>query len=93
MLKITTNLKNIFYEDKEMQDIMKKYYQIKRNFILSILFLIKHNCILSRQVVYKKRRGVAEQYYKRMADWKEAGEERSDERPGILSDNISDEVE
>ena len=36
-----------------------------------------------------KRRGVAEKYYKREADWKEAGEERSDERAGILSDNIS----
>ena len=33
MLKITTNLKNIFYVDKEIQDIMKKYYQIKRNLI------------------------------------------------------------
>ena len=34
MLKITTNLKNTFYEDKEMQDIMKEYYQIKRNLII-----------------------------------------------------------
>ena len=32
--KITTNLKNTFYEDKEMQDIMKKYYQIKTNLII-----------------------------------------------------------
>ena len=37
----------------------------------------------------EKRRGVAEQYYKREADWKEAGEERSDERAWISSDNIS----
>ena len=37
----------------------------------------------------KNRRGVAEQYYKREADWKEAGEERRDERAWILSDNIS----
>ena len=37
-----------------MQDIMKKYYQEKRNLIISILFLIQHNCILSRAVVYKK---------------------------------------
>ena len=44
----------MYYEDKEMQDIMKKYYQIKRNLIISILFLIQHNYILSRQVVYKK---------------------------------------
>ena len=28
-VKITTNLKNTFYEEKETQDIMKKYYQIK----------------------------------------------------------------
>ena len=34
--KITTNLKNTFYVDREIQDIMKKYYQIKRN-------LKKHN--------------------------------------------------
>ena len=29
-----TNLKNISNVDKEMQDIMKKYYQIKRNLII-----------------------------------------------------------
>ena len=29
-----TNLKNVFYEDKEIQDIMKKYYQIKRKLII-----------------------------------------------------------
>ena len=28
VLKKTTNLKNIFYVDKEMQDIMKEFYQI-----------------------------------------------------------------
>ena len=28
-----TNLKNIFYEDKEIQNIMEKCYQIKRNLI------------------------------------------------------------
>ena len=33
---------------------MKKYYQINGNLIISILFLIQHNCILSRLVVYKK---------------------------------------
>ena len=37
----------------------------------------------------EKRRGVAEQKYKREADWKEAGEERSDERAWMLPDNIS----
>ena len=49
-----TNLKSLYYEDKEMRDIMKKYYQIKRNLLISILFLIQHNCILSPLVVYKK---------------------------------------
>ena len=34
ILKITTNLRNIFYVEKEKQDIMKKYYQIKRNLIV-----------------------------------------------------------
>ena len=33
MLRITTNLKNTFYVDKEIQDIVKKYYQTKRNLI------------------------------------------------------------
>ena len=32
--KITTNLRSLYYEDKEMQDIMKKYYQIKRNLVI-----------------------------------------------------------
>ena len=54
ILKTTTNLKSMYYEERETQDIMKKFYQIKRNLIISILFLIPHNCILSRLVVYKK---------------------------------------
>ena len=33
---------------------MKKNYQMKKNLIIPILFLNQHNCILSRQVVYKK---------------------------------------
>ena len=37
-----------------MSDIMIEFYQIKRNLIISILFLIQHNCIVSRLVVYKK---------------------------------------
>ena len=49
ILKTTTNLKSLYYEDKEMRDIMKEYYQIRRNLIISILFLIQHNCILSRR--------------------------------------------
>ena len=48
IVNITTNLKNTLYEDKEIQDIMKEFYQIKRDLI------IQQNCILSRQVVYKK---------------------------------------
>ena len=35
--KITTNLKNTFYVDKEIQDIMNKY-QIKRNVIIFSFF-------------------------------------------------------
>ena len=36
-----TNIKNIFYEDKETQDIMRKYYQKKKsnnltNFVISV---------------------------------------------------------
>ena len=30
-IKKTTNLKSTFYADKEMQDIIKEFYQIKRN--------------------------------------------------------------
>ena len=37
-LKTTTNLKNTFYEDKEILDIMKEFYQIKRNLIISSIF-------------------------------------------------------
>ena len=33
------NLKNTFYEDIEIQDIMKKYYQIKRNLVISHDFI------------------------------------------------------
>ena len=47
-VKKMTNLKNTFYEDKEIQDIMKNYYQIKRNLIISFLLPIQHNFILSR---------------------------------------------
>ena len=43
-----TNLKNIFNVDKEMLDIMKKFYQIKRNLVIPFLLLIQHNCIFSR---------------------------------------------
>ena len=46
--KITTNLRNTFYADIEIQDIMKKFYLIKRNLIILILLLIQHNRILSR---------------------------------------------
>ena len=42
------NLKSTFYEDKEMQDIKKKYYSTKGNLIISILILIEHNCIFSQ---------------------------------------------
>ena len=32
------NIKNTFYEDIEIQDIMKKYYEIKRNSIILSIF-------------------------------------------------------
>ena len=38
--KITTNIKSLYYEDKEMQDIMKESYQIKRNHIIYHDFVI-----------------------------------------------------
>ena len=56
-----TNLKSLYYEEKELQDIIKKYYQIKRNLIISFLFLIQHNHILSRLPTSEARRGTAEQ--------------------------------
>ena len=71
-----TNQKSTIYVDKVMQNILKKYYQIKRSLLISILFLIHYNCILSRLVVYKKaydisRKGshprptpTTQQYYK-----------------------------
>ena len=46
------------------------------------------HAFMSLYVGGKNRRGVAEQKYEREAVWKEAGEERSDERAWILSDNI-----
>ena len=48
ILKTTIKVKNTFYEDKEMQDITIEFYHIKRNHIISILFLIQYNFILSR---------------------------------------------
>ena len=50
-----TNLKNIFFEDREMQDTVKEFYQIKINRIISILFPIQHNCIFSRLPECKKK--------------------------------------
>ena len=39
MSKITTNLKSTSYEDNEKQDIMKEFYQIKRNLIINPIFI------------------------------------------------------
>ena len=36
-VKMTTNLRNTFYVDKEMQDIMIEFYLVKRN-----LFEVEH---------------------------------------------------
>ena len=44
-----TNLRNTFYEDKQMQEIMKKYYQIKRNLITSLNYIL----ILSGKNIFK----------------------------------------
>ena len=41
-------LKNTSYEDKEMQDIMKKYYQIKRN-KMSYFFYYKNGAVNTKQ--------------------------------------------
>ena len=38
MLKIATNLKNIFYVDKEIQDTMIEFYLVKRNLKRKISF-------------------------------------------------------
>ena len=46
--EMTRHVKNIFYEDKEIQDIMKEFRLIKRKLLPSFLFLIQHNYILSR---------------------------------------------
>ena len=72
MLKITTNLKNTFYEDEEIQDIMKEFCIIKRNLVIilyynlplciSILcgfvYICFHTSIQSRR---RYMRGVAQQ--------------------------------
>ena len=55
MLKITINLKKTFYEDKEMLDNIKEFYQIKRN------LTIQHNHILPRLVVYKKAYDISQE--------------------------------
>ena len=38
-----TNPKSTFCEDKEMLDIMKKYYQIQRNLIIQHNFVEDYN--------------------------------------------------
>ena len=43
-----TNLKSLYYEEKQTLDIMIECYLIKRSLIISILFLFQHNRILSR---------------------------------------------
>ena len=49
-----TSLKKYILRGQRNARYHEKYYQIKRNLIISILFLIQNNCILSPQVVYKK---------------------------------------
>ena len=45
----TRHIKNIFYVDIEIQDIMKKYYQIKRKLI------IQHNFVISICLNYEDK--------------------------------------
>ena len=40
---------------------MKEYYLIQRNLIISILFLIHHNRILPRLVVYKQAYDISQE--------------------------------
>ena len=53
-VKNNNKSKNIFYEEKERQDIMSELYLRKRNLIISILILIQHNCIFSRLSTVQK---------------------------------------
>ena len=46
----------------------EKVYQINRNPIISILFLIKHNRILSRLLVYKKAFDISRKASRRSSD-------------------------
>ena len=43
MIKLMINLKNLFHEGKEMLDIMRVYYLIKRNFIISRLSSVQES--------------------------------------------------
>ena len=36
----TRQVKNTFYEDIKMQDIMKEYYQIRRNLVILLDFIL-----------------------------------------------------
>ena len=54
MLKITTNLKNIFYEDKEIQDIMNEFYLIKRNFKGTVSFSFVRTRIFDRARIFTR---------------------------------------
>ena len=48
MLKIRTNLKNIFFVDKKVQDIKKEFYQIKRNLISFLKRTISFSFVRAR---------------------------------------------
>ena len=41
----TRHVKNIFHEDKEMTDIMKEFYLIKRNLIISLESILRHEIV------------------------------------------------
>ena len=49
MFNIMINLKNIFYEDKEIHDTMLEFYLIQRNLIISRLVVYKKAFDISRK--------------------------------------------
>ena len=51
-VKKMINQKNTFYEDKEMQDIKKKFYQIKKNLIILRLSSVQKS-------IWQKSQGIA----------------------------------
>ena len=64
MSNITINLKSIFYEDKEMQDIMKNFCLIKRNLIKFLKTKISFSVVRARTFIRTFDRGFVRGEYK-----------------------------